>query len=122
MSWFHRKSKQHPQELNVLRPHFLSEQDGGPERELKARLVEFFHRDQSVVQAYLARVAYGDRSSASVALCVRSKFGPDLGLAEKIGRIFASIFGAHEHLDIIFIDDNQESELEKVCPPFFAIQ
>jgi hypothetical protein len=71
------------------------------------------------VKAYLAQVAYGERSPMAVALCLRSQFGPDRGVAEKIGEIFASMFGGHEHLDIIFLDKEEESELSKVCPPFF---
>jgi hypothetical protein len=29
------------------------------------------------------------------------------------------MFGGHEHLDIIFLDYQQEFELAKVCSPFF---
>ena len=117
MSWFNPKSKKHPEEIQVPQLQFLGEQDGPPERELKSRLAEFFRRDQSVNTAYLARVAYGDTSLA-VTLCLRSQFGPDRGLAEKVGTIFASMFGGHEHLDI-FLSEAQEAELMKVCKPFF---
>jgi len=41
-------------------------------------------------------------------------------VVEKIGKIFASMFGSHEHLDIIFLDGQQEHELAKVCSPFFG--
>ena len=30
------------------------------------------------------------------------------------------MFGLHEHLDILFIDDEKESELRKVCCPFYS--
>ena len=52
-------------------------------------------------------------------LCLRTEFGLDPGLAEKIGRIFASIFGSHEHLDLLFLNDGQESELRKVAVAFY---
>jgi hypothetical protein len=99
MSWFNPSPKKHPQKMMVAQPHFLGEQDGTPEHELKERLVAFFHRDQSVQTAYLARVRYGEQGAVNVALCLRTQFGPDGGLAEKVGRIFATMFGSHEHLD-----------------------
>jgi SseB protein C-terminal domain len=120
VSWYNPRSKKHPEEIQVPKLRFLGEQDGVSERELKSCLTEFFRRDQSVLTAYLARVAYGEQSPMVVALCLRSHFGPDRGVAETIGKIFASMFGGHEHLDIIFLDDKQESELAKVCSPFFG--
>jgi SseB protein C-terminal domain len=107
----------HPQEMQVSEVQFLGEQDGAPERLLKGRLTEFFQRDKSVYRAYLARTSL-DRQ-ASVALCVKTKFGADKGLAEKIGAIFGMIFNAHEHLDIIFLSEQQESQLKRVCSTFF---
>jgi hypothetical protein len=120
MSWFKPKPNEHPQEMRVPQPRFVGEQDGPPERELKERLVEFFRRDQSVQIAYLARVVYGDQIAVGVALCLRTQFGPDRGLAEKIGRIFASMFGSHEHLDMVFLTSEQEAALAKTCRPFFG--
>lgn len=109
----------HPKELTVPRLQFWGEQDGVPERELKERLTAFFRRDQSVKSAYLARVSYADPSSIAVALCLRTQFGVDHGLAEKIGRIFAGMFRGREHLDIVFATPEQEAALAKVCMPFF---
>jgi SseB protein C-terminal domain len=119
MSWLKPKPKEHPQEIHVPQLHFIGEQDGPPERELKERLVGFFQRDQSVKAAYLARVSYDDPSHVSVVLGLRTQFGPDRGMAEKVGRIFALIFGSHEHLDILFLTTEQEAALVKVCAPFF---
>lgn len=120
MPWFKSKSTKHPEEIQVPKLRFLGEQDGVPERELKDRLIKFFQVDQSILRAYLARVAYSDPSPLVVALCLRSEFGPDRVVVEKIGKIFASMFGSHEHLDIIFLDGQQEHELAKVCSPFFG--
>jgi hypothetical protein len=52
-------------------------------------------------------------------LCVRSINGTDSVLVRDIGEVFAAIFGAHEHLDILFLDDAQEASLSAVCQPFF---
>jgi hypothetical protein len=120
MSWFKRHSKKQPEKVVVPNLRFLGGQDGFPERELKAKLKEFFERDQSVKAAYLAQVAYGDRSPINIVLCLQTQFGPDHGMAEKIGRIFSSLFGADEHMDIVFLTNSQEAELVKVCHPFFV--
>ena len=118
MSWFKRRPPQHPQEIYVPRLRFLGEQDGPTERVLKGRLAEFFRKDRSVCTAYLARVDVGGQTS--VALCLKTQFGPDRGLAEKIGAIFKTIFNAQDHLDIIFPSAAQEIDLSKVCKPFFT--
>ena len=102
------------------RPRFIGEQDGPSERELKAAFVEFFRRDSNVHAAYLVRVAYGKEDPVNVVLCLRTQFGTDPGLAEKIGRIFASMFGAHEHLDLLFLNDEQENAARKVASPFYV--
>ena len=107
----------HPQEMHVSEVQFLGEQDGAPERLLRGRLAEFFQRDKSVHRAYLARTSLDGQ--ASVALCVKTQFGADRGIAEKIGAIFAMIFNAAEHLDIIFLSEHQESQLKRVCSAFF---
>lgn len=122
MSWFQPWSRKHLETEQIYAPklYFVSEQDGPPERELKGRLAELFQRDQSIKTAYLARLRYGDQSPVTVALCVRAQFGFDHGVAEKAGRIFASMFGGHEHMDIVFLKDKQECELAKVCSPFFG--
>lgn len=118
MSLLNPKSKKHLEEIQVPHIRFLGEQDGPPERELKSRLSDFFQRNQSITKAYLAQVAYEDKTFA-VALCIRSRVGPDRGLAQTVGGIFASMFGDHEHLDIIFLSEAQETELVIVCKPFF---
>lgn len=107
----------HPQEMHVSEVQFVGEQDGAPERLLKGRLTGFFQRDKSVHRAYLARTSL--EGQASVALCVKTQFGADRGLAEKIGAIFGMIFNAREHLDIIFLSEQQESQLKRVCSTFF---
>ena len=118
MSRFNLMPKKHAEEFQISRVRFLGEQDGPPELELKCRLGQFFQNDQTVTAAYLARVMYGDESYA-VALCLRSQLGKHRRLAEKVGKIFASIFGSHEHLDIIFLSETQQAELAIVCKAFY---
>ena len=96
---------------------FLGEQDGAPERLLKRRLVEFFMRDNGVQRAYLAQIRVAEQ--VGVALCIRTISGPD-NVAQEIGAIFGAIFGAHEHLDILFLSDVQEASVRTACSPFFS--
>jgi hypothetical protein len=118
-SWFKKKPIPHPTKLHFPTLQFLGEQDGAVEQELKSRLVDFFQRDKSVITAYLARVAYDDPSSFSVALCMRTRFGEDKGLAEKVGKFFAVKFNQSQQMDIIFLNEKQELDLMKVCESFF---
>lgn len=107
------------EEVRVREIRFLGEQDGPPERLLKEKLADFFRRDGSVSRAYLARVDFGEGKNASVVLGLRTQFGPDKGMVEKVGAIFAFVFNAKEHLDIMFLTDGQEAQLTKACKPFF---
>lgn len=107
-----------PQETNVPSARFLREQDGAPERVLKSRLIDLFERCPGVQRIYLVQIAYGDE--VGVALCIRNSNGVDRGMVQDIGSIFASVFGAHEHLDILFLSEEQQASLDRVCLPFFS--
>ena len=120
-SWQRRVEPSRPgDELVVPALRFVGEQDGPPERELKARLVEVFRLDSRVARAYLARVEYGDGSGMHIALCLSSSFaGFDQALVREIGGVFASLFGSHEHLDTVFLREEQEETLTQVCRAFY---
>jgi hypothetical protein len=118
MSWFTRTPPKHPQEIHVPRVRFLGPQDGPAEQIFKDRVAEFFKKDRSVHAAFLARADIG--GAATVALCLKTQFGPDRGMAEKVGTIFKTVFNAQVHLDIMFPNANQEAELTRVCKPFFV--
>ena len=113
------KSKNHAEEIRIPRARFLQEQDGPTECELKKRIAECLSCNDSVRHAYLARARYAD-DSCNVALCLRTELGPDRKLVEEIGKIFASLFASHEHLDIMFLSEAQEAEVMAVCKPFFT--
>lgn len=107
-------------EVQVAQLVFLGEQDGPPERELKKQLTEFFLSSSAVKSAYLTRIAYGSHSAPVVALCLRTESGQNQTLVENAGNIFASMFGRDEHMDIVFLDERQETELLKICRAFFV--
>jgi type III secretion system (T3SS) SseB-like protein len=116
--WFKSKSNDKLEEIQVREIRFVGEQDGPSERELKGRLTDCFEHVRTVDRAFLVRVAYNDNSVA-VALCLRSRGRPDDSLVRTVGEIFASLFGGHEHLDIIFLSAEQEAEIVTICRPFF---
>jgi hypothetical protein len=109
-----------PQQVTVQKVYFLGEQDGPPEQGLKNKLVILFGQLRLVNIAYLAVVRYGDAVSPNVALCVRGQPGQNRMFAERVGRVFAAIFGSHEHLDLIWLTPEQETSLAKVCRPFYG--
>jgi len=121
MSWF--KNKIRPSRLaETIRPpqiEFVGEQTGPVEDNLKARFCPQFASAHTVESAYLARVSYGDNSHCSVVLCIRSSIEVDQVLREKLAQIFAEVFRADQHLDILFMREDQEMQLQKVCKPFY---
>ena len=69
-----------------------------------------------VASAFLARVTYVDSGETSVALCLDAK--EDIEIVETVVKVFKRMFGAQEHLDIIFISPAQKVSLEGVARPF----
>lgn len=113
-------SRKPSKELRVRKISFIVEQDGIPERELKSELVALFNRAAWVRVAYLVRVTYEETGPTHVALCVRGQLGQNRIFGQRVGEIFASIFGSHEHIDVIWITPEQEPALSKVCRPFYS--
>jgi len=116
---FFKPWRKKPEELVVPEIRFLGEQDGPPERILKEKLADFFRRDGSIDKAYLTKVDFGEGTNAGVVLGLRTQSGPDRRMVEKVGAIFAGVFNTQEHLDIVFLTDDQEAQLARVCPAFF---
>jgi hypothetical protein len=115
-----------PEQFQAKRLKFVGEQDGPAERTLKAGFIELFEREGSVSRAYLARVTFEGNDSHSVALCLYAGSAErglvekaKRDLVEKIGGVFASIFGRQEHMDIMFANKTQLAELDQCCRPFF---
>jgi hypothetical protein len=114
------------EQFRAKRLKFVGEQDGPPERTLKAHLTELFEREGGVRRAYLARITFEETDTHSVALCLYAgsaervlEAKAERDLVEKIGRIFASIFVRQEHIDIMFANKTQVAELDQCCRPFF---
>jgi hypothetical protein len=101
---------------------FLCEQKGPTEALLTSKLSEGFASSGLVQRAYLARVAYvNDPAAMNVVLAIRTKSGgEEQALLPRINAAFASIFGSHEHLDILFVREDQEKAVGAVCPAFYS--
>jgi hypothetical protein len=98
---------------------FLGEQDGPPERVLKADLAADFAAVGDVRRGYLARVGYQPNARPGVALCLRLDSGDEAVVAERVGRLFAATFARGVALDILFLSAEQEADLARVCRPFY---
>ena len=116
-------------------PHqvqFVGEQDGPPERELKERLATSL-RPMGVQKAYLAVVSYAERKGPqnaagdgaapelNVALCLAlsDAAAEKSEIVQRASHDFAAMFGPTQHMDIIFLTDQQDVALKKVCQPFY---
>jgi hypothetical protein len=98
---------------------FIGEQAGPVEDDLKAKCRQVFAELPDIRSAYLARLSYGEPASYSVGLCIRSGVGVDDPLQKRLGQIFTDTFSRDQHLDILFIRDDEEEELKRVCRPFY---
>jgi hypothetical protein len=104
-------------EVRATSIKFIGEQDGQRERMLKAALVTFFRADSVAKRAYLARLDIGE--GFTVGLCIRVDPLPDLSYPDKISEIFIKAMGHGGHLHILFLTDDQEIEVRRVCRPFY---
>jgi hypothetical protein len=106
--------------LTVPQVQFLCEQSGPTETTLKARLSQLFSSSGLIRSAYLVRAIYEEGGPTSVVLALRTSTDrAEPILVGPVGGAFASIFGAHEHLDILFVDQDQEKAIRGVCPAFY---
>ncbi len=100
--------------------HFVGEQDGSTERELKDKLTPIFRNNGAVKKAYLARVRFDDKPTVVVCLCICFQGEHKHEIVSSVGQVFSNLFSVREHLDTIFLNDLQENELAVVCKPFFS--
>jgi len=97
---------------------FVGELTGSAESLLQAALTAELVASPKVARAYLARVAFETDAGEQPALCLR---GPeDIDLVRRVGQRFAELFGRDQHMDILFLTEELESQVELVCRPFYA--
>jgi hypothetical protein len=98
---------------------FLGEQDGPAERRLKEALAVLLGLGASVTRAYLARVAYNDKTSGVMLGLLTDDDRDCEKLAGQIGKTVAALFKTSADLDIVFLNNERDAEIRKACPPFY---
>ena len=107
-----------PTELDAEDIVFVGEQDGPAESQLKAELARLFAQHAGVSQAYLVRAAMDGQTS--VVLALRAEGVDEAALAREVGAVFATIFNARAHLDVLFLDAARQAQVSRVCPAFYG--
>jgi hypothetical protein len=113
-----RKKPGKPERLPPSSLHFVCEKDGVPERELKAALCEELAHFPSVRSAYLVVAYRDDPSEQDVVLVVGAP--PDLNVVNACGQRFWALFSPREHLDITFVGNQGEPEVQEYASSFYV--
>ena len=98
---------------------FVGEQDGPVEREIKARWRSIFEATPLVRCAYLAVATYDQAATFQPVLCVAHARGQDVALVDTLSEPFREQFHRSQALDILFLRQEQEEQLRKVCRSFY---
>jgi hypothetical protein len=102
------------------RVEFLGEHSGSVEDTLKRELILEFATRPDIRRAYLARVSFAAQSEPSTALCIVSARPDDQAVVTRIGEIFRRRFSKDAAFDVLFITTEQETDLARVCRPFYS--
>jgi hypothetical protein len=86
---------------------------------VKRQLTTLLEGSQHVSEAYLARIGYQPRDATAVALCLRSDQPGDRAIILGVAAVARRVLSVENHLDIVFVDDGQLIDLQRVCRPFF---
>jgi hypothetical protein len=108
--------------FNVRDIHFLREQDGVPERELKVLLSKTFKENIRITAAYLVRLRYAGSQEETIALCLKAdacENAERLCLVERVNVDFSRIFAQGESLDTIFLSPKREQAVSQIAKPFY---
>ena len=106
-----------------MKPRFevLGDQCGTAEDELKQILSSRFSALGCILRAYLVRVERKGFPDVDVALCLRVKSKTsESEVVASVSSIFASLFNSSEHLDLIFVSNEEETQFATRCAPFYV--
>lgn len=115
------EDQRRPEKRREARVEFLGEQDGPPERRLKELLAAQLRQFPGVCRAYLARVGFAPSAAVSVALCLTPASSEAATVVDAVGAIVVANVPANVALDIIFVDEEEEDDLKRVCRPFLYV-
>ena len=104
-------------EFVISKVAFIREQDGPSESSFKSSILPMLRRHE-VGRSYLALTQYDGSSEFHVALCFSDSKSTEL-LVNEVMELFRTQFNREDHLDILFLNDLQQKEIERVCAPFY---
>ena len=119
-SWLRTSQKPSVEERQVPALHFVGEQDGKAERDLKAKWIALLSQTPDVKRAFLARAIPAGETTPTVLLCICPQLRDPDELVKRLAVPFRDEFGADQHLDIAFLSAAQEADVSLVAMPFFS--
>jgi hypothetical protein len=102
------------------RIHFLGEQDGPPEQELKRQLSDYLRCEHEIKKAYLVQIAYDAASTPEVALCLVGEQTNLRQIVQCVETIFKELFQTTDSIEVLFLNELQRTEVNLVARPFYA--
>jgi len=131
-----------PKRWVLPRLTFVGEQAGPAEDAFKSALRVRFATESRIRRAYLVRVAYpitgpqrsvlenrgsdGTAAPVEIALCLAATedSGDDaedarVAIVKFVGEEFAKLFASSQHMDTLFLSEDQEREVAAVARPFY---
>ena len=99
---------------------FAGELTGPTEDTFKRELMLEFATRPDVRRGYLAQLDAPADAAQSVGLCLVSTRPEDPGLLQRVSEIFSRRFAKDVSLEVVFLTSAQETELAKVCRPFYT--
>lgn len=118
-AWFRKIQRQQVMQTQTTSLRFLCEQDGPAEQQIKAQWLPILEGDPHIRRAFLVRAQYADQTE-HVILALSSTGGSDAALMDALRIPYTAIFRDDCPLDMAFINEAQQSHLEKVCRPFYT--
>lgn len=103
------------------RLEFLGEQSGSVEDTLKRALIFEFATRPDIQRAYLARIAAQAEGEQAVALCILSRRPDDQSIVTRVGEIVSARFPGESGLEIVFLTEDQDADVARVCRPFYSV-
>jgi hypothetical protein len=102
------------------RIHFLGEQDGPPEQDLKRQLSDYLGCEHQIKRAYLVQIAHDTTSTPKVALCLVGEQTNIRQVVQCVGTIFKELFPTAESIEVLFLNELQKTEVNLVARPFYV--
>ena len=98
---------------------FIGWQDGAHERRLKEAISVLLDLDATVARAYLVRANYAEVTGSALLGLLTHDRKESGKLALQMDRVFGALLNTEAHLDVIFLDDEGDVRMRKICAPFY---